>query len=82
MFWKFFINLSDDQGPLFETYCGFDGQFLFNGTYGGQQCLGVISDKDPDTCNTVATLTVQVKDCRGITESKRKKCLNTHSWWL
>lgn len=64
-----------DQGPLFETYCGFDGQFLFNGTYGGQQCLGVISDKDPDTCNTVATLTVQVKDCRGITESKQYQCL-------
>uniref|UniRef100_K1QSE4 Uncharacterized protein n=1 Tax=Magallana gigas TaxID=29159 RepID=K1QSE4_MAGGI len=65
----------DDEGFLLETYCGFEGQFKFNGTYGGQQCLGMISDKDPDTCNTVATLTLRSKDCLGITGVKQYQCL-------
>lgn len=79
----FFYLTDDDEGILLETYCGFEGQFKFNGTYGGQQCLGMISDKDPDTCNTVATLTLRSKDCLGITGVKRKKCLETlHQQWM
>lgn len=76
-----FYLTDDDEGFLLETYCGFEGQFKFNGTYGGQQCLGMVSDKDPDTCNTVATLTLRSKDCLGITGVKRKKCLEAlHSF--
>lgn len=45
---------------------------MFSGVYGGHQCLGMISDVDPETCNTGATLTVHGKDCPGISGGKRK----------
>ncbi|XP_061185057.1 uncharacterized protein LOC133193099 [Saccostrea echinata] len=64
-----------DDGLLFGSYCGFEGRFMFNGTYGGRQCLGMISDVDPKTCNTVTTLTVHGKDCQGINEAKQYQCL-------
>ncbi|XP_078323936.1 uncharacterized protein LOC111122881 isoform X2 [Crassostrea virginica] len=64
-----------DGGLLIGTYCGFEGRFMFSGVYGGHQCLGMISDVDPETCNTGATLTVHGKDCPGISGGKQYQCL-------
>lgn len=71
----FFYLIDDDEGFLLEMYCGFEGQFKFNGIYGGQQCLGMIFDKDLDICNIVVIFIFCSKDCFGIIGVKCKKCL-------